>query len=64
MARSKRVISHRDFIRDLGRGAIGEDIAEAFFRDEFGVVAGNVSERNPDYDLLIDKLDPKFARRP
>ena len=34
----KRVISHRDFVRDLGRGAIGEDIVELFFEKEFNVI--------------------------
>jgi hypothetical protein len=65
MAKRKRpVISHRDFVRDLGRGALGEDVAEVFFKSEFGVIAENVSEKNPDYDLKISKLDPCLAKRP
>lgn len=56
MAGKKRVISHRDFVRDLGRGALGEDIVEAFFRDEFGLQAKNVSDNNPDYDIVIDDI--------
>lgn len=61
MPRKKRVISHLDFVRDLGRGALGEDVAEAFFRTEFGVQAENVSDRNPDYDLVIAALDKKLS---
>lgn len=63
MGRSKRVISHQDFVRDLGRGALGEDIVEVFLQREFGVVAENVSQRNPDYDLKITALDPKLAKQ-
>ena len=55
----KRVISHRDFVRDLGRGARGEDIVEVFLQGEFGIIPDNVSERNPDYDLIIKKIDPE-----
>lgn len=64
MAKNKRVISHRDFVRDLGRGSVGEGVAEAFFSREFGVIAENVSTRNPDHDLLISKLEPDLADRP
>lgn len=65
MAKAKRrVISHYDFVRDLGRGALGEDIAEIFLQREFGVIADNVSERNPDFDLLINHLDPALSRKP
>lgn len=56
MGDKKRVISHRDFVRDLGRGALGEDIVEAFFRDEFGLLATNVSDKNPDFDIIIDDV--------
>lgn len=62
MAKNKRVISARDFARDLGRGALGEDIAEAFFRDEFGVVAENVSDNNPDYDMIISDITPELKK--
>lgn len=64
LSKRKRVISHKDFVRDLGRGSIGEGVAEAFFSKEFGVIAKNVSERNPDYDLIIEELDPELATRP
>lgn len=62
--RKRGVISHKDFVRDLSRGALGEDVAELFFLREFGVIAENVSDRNPDHDLLIKKLDPKVAKKP
>lgn len=61
--RKRSVISHYDFVRDLGRGAIGEDVVEVFFKKEFGLIADNVSKNNPDFDLVITKLDPKLARR-
>lgn len=64
MAKRKGVISHQDFVRDLGRGAVGEGVAEAFFSQEFGVVAENVSKRNPDYDLIISSLEPELAKKP
>lgn len=64
MASTKRgVISHRDFIRDLGRGAVGEDIAEAFFLEEFGLTTKNVSDRNPDFDLLLCGLDESVTKQ-
>jgi len=56
MPKRRRVISHRDFARDLGRGALGEDIAEAFFQKQLGLEAENVSEKNPDYDMAISRL--------
>jgi hypothetical protein len=57
------VISHRDFVRDLARGAVGEDVVVDFFKKEFGLCAENVSTRNPDYDLLIQKLDPSLSKK-
>ena len=64
MAGKKRVISHRDFVRDLGRGAKGEAVVEAFFEEEFGLVAKNVSENNPDYDLILDEVVPELLKKP
>lgn len=58
MAKRKQVISHHDFVRDLRRGARGEDVAQDFFEDEFGVIAENVSKRNPDFDLKITEILP------
>lgn len=63
MAKKKPVISHHDFVRDLGRGALGEDIVEVFFRDEFGLLARNVSNNNPDYDIIVDDLCPKLKKQ-
>lgn len=63
MAGRKRVISHKDFARDLGRGAVGEDVAEAFFEKEFDLVAKNVSKRNPDFDMVISEITPKLAKK-
>jgi hypothetical protein len=56
----RKVISHRDFVKDLARGAVGEEVVEKFLREEFGLIAKNVSEKNPDFDLIIDELDPEF----
>ena len=63
MGKSKRVISHKDFTRDLGRGALGEDITEAFFEKEFDLIAKNVSKRNPDYDMVISEITPSLAKK-
>jgi len=63
MAKRKQVISHKDFIRDLGRGAIGEDVTESFFCKEFGLVASNVSERNPDFDMIISDITPELKKK-
>lgn len=57
------VISHRDFVRDLARGAVGEDVVVDFFKEEFGLCAENVSTRNPDYDLIVQKLDPSLSKK-
>jgi hypothetical protein len=56
MAKRKQVISHHDFVRDLRRGARGEEVVEDFFSKEFGLIAENVSDRNPDFDLIIADL--------
>jgi hypothetical protein len=63
MAKRKQVISHYDFVRDLRRGARGEDIVEDFFQEKFGIIAENVSDRNPDFDLCISELVPKKAKK-
>lgn len=63
MAKRKQVISHYDFVRDLRRGARGEDIVEDFFKEEFGIIAENVSDRNPDFDLCISDLVPKDTKK-
>lgn len=63
MAPRRRVISHTDFVRDLGRGALGEDVVEVFFRHEFGVVARNVSKNNPDYDMIVDDIVPALKKK-
>lgn len=63
MAKRKQVISHHDFVRDLRRGARGEDVAQDFFEDQFGVIAENVSKRNPDFDLKITELIPKLSKK-
>lgn len=63
MAKRKQVISRADFIRDLRRGARGEDVAQDFFEDVFGVVAENVSKRNPDFDLKITELIPALRKK-
>lgn len=52
----RKVISHHDFVRDLARGAVGEDIVVDFFKEEFGLLAENVSTRNSDYDLIIQQV--------
>ncbi len=59
----KGVISHYDFVRDLARGAVGEDLIVEFFKDEFGLCAENVSTRNPDFDLIVEKLDPSLSKK-
>jgi len=59
----RRAINHHDFIRDLVRGAVGEDIVEAFLKEEFGLLPHNVSTKNSDYDLLVDKIDPALKKR-
>ena len=64
MGKRRQVISHYDFVRDLGRGAKGEAIVEAFFKKEFGLIAKNVSEKNPDYDMILDEVDPHLAGQP
>lgn len=66
IAKRKRrvnVISHKDFVRDLARGAVGEDVIVDFFKEEFGLCAENVSTRNPDYDLIVQKLDPSLSKK-
>jgi hypothetical protein len=63
MAKRKQVISHYDFVRDLRRGARGEDIVEDFFKEKFGIIAENVSERNPDFDLCITELVPSKTKK-
>lgn len=62
--RKRRPISHRDFVRDLGRGAVGEDIACSFFLKEFGIISKNVSERNPDFDIILYDLDEELLNKP
>jgi hypothetical protein len=61
MAKRKPPINHYDFVRDLVRGQKGEEIAIQFFREELGLTCTNLSDRNPDFDLLIDALDPKLT---
>lgn len=61
MAKRKPPINHYDFVRDLVRGQKGEEIAIQFFREELGLTCKNLSDRNPDFDLLIDELDPKLT---
>lgn len=64
MVKRRKVISHRDFVRDLGRGAKGEAIVESFFKKEFGLIAKNVSEKNPSYDMILDEVDPHLVGQP
>lgn len=61
--REKGPIKHRDFVRDLARGAVGEDLIVDFFKQEFGLLAENVSTRNPDYDLIIKSVDRSLLKR-
>jgi hypothetical protein len=61
--KASNVISHRDFVRDLARGAVGEDVVVEFFKDQFGLCAENVSTRNPDYDLIVQSLDPSLSKK-
>lgn len=63
MAKRKPVISHHDFVRDLRRGHKGEEIVEDFFKEEFGLIAENVSNRNPDFDLCISELIPSKQKK-
>lgn len=63
MPKHPGVINPRDFARDLGRGALGEDIVVKFFLREYSVIARNVSDHNPDYDLLIDALAAEVAQQ-
>lgn len=63
MAKRKQIISHYDFVRDLRRGARGEDIVEDFFKEKFGIIAANVSDRNPDFDLCVSELAPKKVKK-
>jgi hypothetical protein len=58
----KKVISHYDFVRDLARGAIGEDVVVDFLKEEFGLLAENVSTRNPDYDLVVQQIVKPLAK--
>ena len=62
---SKRVISHRDFVRDLDRGAVGEDVAEEFFKREYNVLLTNVSGSNRHWDFEVLDLveDVKNQRK-
>src|SRR3989304_466568 len=57
-----RVISHRDFVRDLDRGAIGEDVAEEFFRREYNIILKNVSSNNRFWDFEVASLDDKTTK--
>ncbi len=59
----KGPINHYDFVRDLERGAVGEDIVVAFFKEQFGLIADNVSTRNSDFDLLVKKLDSSLSQK-
>lgn len=59
----RRVISHYDFVRDLARGAVGEDVVVDFFKYQFGLRAENVSTRNPDYDLIVEEVDPALSKK-
>lgn len=52
----RKVIDHRHFVRDLERGAKGEKIVEDFFKEEFGLLAENVSKGNSDYDLKVSTI--------
>jgi hypothetical protein len=54
-----KVISHRDFIRDLGRGAVGEDVAAEFFRREFQVILKSVGETNRSWDFELEDIEPE-----
>ena len=59
---ARRPISHRDFVRDLARGTEGEEIVEEFLLEEFGLVSENVSQNNPDFDILITGVCTKWAK--
>lgn len=59
MPRKRKVIDHRDFVRDLGRGAHGEDIVDLFFQEEFGVEVRNVTKQKVGWDFEVDKWTKK-----
>jgi hypothetical protein len=60
----EKVISHKDFVRDLARGSIGEDIAEVFFEREFDIRVENKSIRNPDWDLIVVGVSDDLIKKP
>jgi hypothetical protein len=55
------IISHKHFVRDLARGAVGEEVVESFFLEQFGLCSRNVSEKNPDYDLVLDSVSKEMV---
>lgn len=57
----KKIIDHRDFVRDLKRGVQGEKMVERFLKEEFGLLTTNLSDKNPDFDLVIDGVCPDLA---
>lgn len=58
----KGVIRHSDFVRDMDRGAIGEDVAEEFFRKEYNVILKNVSKDCRYWDFEVDKIDESVSK--
>jgi hypothetical protein len=61
---AKRVISHKDFVRDLGRGAVGEDVVEEFFKKEFQVVLKNTGAHTKGWDFELDGVVETAAKLP
>jgi len=57
-----RVIKHRDFVRDLDRGAVGEDVIEEFFKKEYNVILKSVSDKNRYWDFEVVGLDETVSK--
>lgn len=62
------VISHKDFVRDLKRGGVGEEIVQEFVRREFKINIKQVggSNRHWDFELLsadVSAKGKKFTKK-
>lgn len=53
----KPVINYHDFMRDLKRGKEGEQIVQVFCKESFGLTCVDLSNKNPDFDLIIRQED-------
>lgn len=57
-------IKHQDFVRDLKRGEVGEEVVEDFIKKEFDIELKRVSTTNRhwDFEITAKKKGPKKIR--